>query len=266
MKKLKPYIYILALFSLPMLFTPFLRRLQRESAKSLTQPARPQAPPADSITARPATAIALHAASGDIDPATLPDSLAAAYKAALYQALELGAAMLDRGDSAHTVAQAVVATLERAPAIAALPKRRGHTGAATRLAIGKKGQRGGPGGPAAPASLHAAPGCAALDRHGNLAAASAAAAPAGYDIWADTTTCAVTLAATGKTSCAAHQVASRARHGRQNLAAAIEAAGAAGVAVDTRGQTAAAGAAACLMHAWRDASGQKGLALTPIKP
>ncbi|HOG19658.1 MAG TPA: isoaspartyl peptidase/L-asparaginase [Salinivirgaceae bacterium] len=109
MNKIKPYLYILLLFLIPMIFFHFFRNTNgndkekaTETVKDTSLKNQKEVPPS----------LVIHGGAGTADPEMMSDSLKIAYKSALYEVLEVGKTMLLNGDSAHHVVIKVISIME----------------------------------------------------------------------------------------------------------------------------------------------------------
>ncbi|MDY0280365.1 MAG: isoaspartyl peptidase/L-asparaginase [Salinivirgaceae bacterium] len=107
LKKATPYLGILLLFVIPALFIPFIKKSQMLHKEQLSTTVQ-----SVEIKRDTTFAIVIHGGAGISDPTLLPDTTQAAIKGSLTEALELGKAMLLRGDSAHIVVASVIVLLE----------------------------------------------------------------------------------------------------------------------------------------------------------
>jgi beta-aspartyl-peptidase (threonine type) len=109
----KPYLYILAFLIVPILFVPILRKVKSKSSFYQTQ-----ALVQDSIIPTKSLVnygLAIHGGAGNFSESDIPTELQVAYKAKMYEALELGMAKVEQGDSAPQVVLAVIKILEDSP-------------------------------------------------------------------------------------------------------------------------------------------------------
>jgi beta-aspartyl-peptidase (threonine type) len=114
LKHVKPYLFILAFLLVPLLFVPIIKRVNNnffakneaiELNISTTQ----------SIHNKIPFALAIHGGAGNIKPGVFTPEQEAAYKSKLYEALQLGIAKLNNGDSALFVVVEVIKLLEDSP-------------------------------------------------------------------------------------------------------------------------------------------------------
>ena len=111
LKHVKPYLYLLTFFLLvSLLIAPLIKHVnnkfftQNESLKLNISP-----------QANKPFALAIHGGAGNIQPGVFTSEQEAAYKSKLYEALQLGIAKLNNGDSALFVVIEVIKLLEDSP-------------------------------------------------------------------------------------------------------------------------------------------------------
>lgn len=112
MRRIRPYLYILLLFLIPLISLPFIFKTNLRHKEKLHQRI------VDSTTQTLDTISPIVVISGNIDaytPVQLSDTLQIAYKSALYEILETSISMLNRGDSAQYVVVKAISMLENNP-------------------------------------------------------------------------------------------------------------------------------------------------------
>ncbi|HON18503.1 MAG TPA: isoaspartyl peptidase/L-asparaginase [Salinivirgaceae bacterium] len=109
MKNIRPILYLLLLFIIPLISIPLLKRARNQHEDALSKTI---VVPSDTAHYY---AIAIHGGAGNNSLSSIPDSVKVLYQTSLYQVLEQGKMMLARGDSAQYVVVAVVSMLEDNP-------------------------------------------------------------------------------------------------------------------------------------------------------
>lgn len=114
LKHVKPYLFILAFLLVPLLFVPIIKRVNNnffaENEAIELNISTPQG-----IHDKTPFALAIHGGAGNIKPGIFTPEQEAAYKSKLYEAIQLGIAKLNNGDSALFVVMDVIKLLEDSP-------------------------------------------------------------------------------------------------------------------------------------------------------
>lgn len=110
LQHIKPYLFILTFFLIPLLFIPLLKNIKNNSAEeNLPQPTQTV------NTSSTKFGLAIHGGAGNITPEQFTADEEAKYKAKLYEAVQLGIGMINQGDSAINVVVEVIKVLEDSP-------------------------------------------------------------------------------------------------------------------------------------------------------
>ncbi|MDA3890709.1 MAG: isoaspartyl peptidase/L-asparaginase [Salinivirgaceae bacterium] len=109
LKHVKPYLFILSFFLIPLIFAPLIKSVKNKYFVTETAFI-----PAAEIKAIP-YALAIHGGAGDITPNNFTPEQEAQYKTKLYEALQVGISKLNNGDSAILVVVEVIKILEDSP-------------------------------------------------------------------------------------------------------------------------------------------------------
>jgi beta-aspartyl-peptidase (threonine type) len=107
--KIKPYLFILLVFIIPLLLIPVIK-MARESSEAKYNLNVSTEKVKDSLGNT--FAIAIHGGAGNFTPDDLTDEQKIAYKKALFEVLENGKMLLNSGEKATNVVVAVIKTLE----------------------------------------------------------------------------------------------------------------------------------------------------------
>ncbi|PLX14726.1 MAG: beta-aspartyl-peptidase [Salinivirgaceae bacterium] len=110
--KIKPYIFILLVFAIPLLFIPIIK-MAKEKSNMMYNEKPLENKIADTIS--DTYAIAIHGGAGNFLPQDLTEEQTLAYKKALFEALEKGKSMLNSGAKATDVVVSVIQLLENNP-------------------------------------------------------------------------------------------------------------------------------------------------------
>ncbi|MDA3866334.1 MAG: isoaspartyl peptidase/L-asparaginase [Salinivirgaceae bacterium] len=106
-KKLKPYLFVLVIFIIPLFLIPIIKEAKENSSPSNNQIKKTKKPKQDNTYA-----IAIHGGAGNFTIDDLSEEVQMAYKKALFEALETGKTLLAKGVSAPDVVVAVIEKLE----------------------------------------------------------------------------------------------------------------------------------------------------------
>lgn len=109
MSKIKPYLYILLLFLIPMVFFHFFRNTNGDRKERVTEAVEETSFKKQKEIS---PSLVIHGGAGTADPGMMSDSLKIAYKSAMFEVLEIGKAMLLNDDSAHHVVIKVISMME----------------------------------------------------------------------------------------------------------------------------------------------------------
>ena len=110
--KIKPYLFILLIFIIPLLLIPVIKMAKENSDAKYNMNTLKQVK-SDSLSNT--YAIAIHGGAGNFTPDDLTEEQKLAYKKALFEALEKGKSMLNSGDKATNVVVEVIKLLENNP-------------------------------------------------------------------------------------------------------------------------------------------------------
>lgn len=108
--KIKPYLFILLIFAIPLFLIPIIKLAKEKSPLSQEPPAKHRPDSLQGIYA-----IAIHGGAGNFTPGDITEKSKLAHKKALFEALETGKSMLGDGKSATDVVVSVIAMLENNP-------------------------------------------------------------------------------------------------------------------------------------------------------
>lgn len=105
--KVKPYLFVLIIFAIPLLFIPVIKMAKSEGDKNLhhNKPMANKSEPGK-------FAIVIHGGAGNFTAETFSEETLMEYKKSLYEALEKGRMMLENGKPAVDVVVAVIEMLE----------------------------------------------------------------------------------------------------------------------------------------------------------
>lgn len=110
LQHIKPYLFILAFFLIPLLFIPLIKNVKNNyKQETLVKPSEIVVPTNNGF------GIVIHGGAGNIVPDNFSPDEEAQYKAKLFEAVQLGIAKLNRGDSAVQVVVDVIKILEDSP-------------------------------------------------------------------------------------------------------------------------------------------------------
>lgn len=110
--KIKPYVFILLVFAIPLLFVPIIK-MAKENSNALHSEKPIDKKLKDTISDN--YAIAIHGGAGNFNPQDLSEEQSLAYKKSLFEALEKGKSMLNSGKKATEVVVDVIKLLEDNP-------------------------------------------------------------------------------------------------------------------------------------------------------
>jgi beta-aspartyl-peptidase (threonine type) len=110
--KIKPYVFILLVFAIPLLFVPIIK-MAKENSNALHSEKPIDKKVKDTISDN--YAIAIHGGAGNFIPQDLSEEQSLAYKKSLFEALEKGKSMLNSGKKATEVVVDVIKLLEDNP-------------------------------------------------------------------------------------------------------------------------------------------------------
>lgn len=105
--KIKPYLFVLLIFVIPLLFIPVIKTAKNEGDRKFSQQKSLKTKKPDGIYA-----LAIHGGSGNFTESDFSESTLMAYKKSLFEALETGKLMLQQGKSSVDVVVAVIEILE----------------------------------------------------------------------------------------------------------------------------------------------------------
>ncbi len=121
-KHFKPYIFILLFLLVPLLFFQVVKKIlnkdKYEETRVISQLVEDaeNTIPANNIEANTASfGIVIHGGAGNIVKDNIPQELEVAFKTKLFEAIQTGKSMLDNGDSAIYIIEAVIHILEDSP-------------------------------------------------------------------------------------------------------------------------------------------------------
>lgn len=107
LQKVKPYLFVLIIFAIPLLFIPVIKMAKSKGDKKFEQSKLKMDEP------KPGKyAIVIHGGSGNFTNETYSEEMLMAYKKSLYEALEKGRLMLEKGECSANVVVEVIELLE----------------------------------------------------------------------------------------------------------------------------------------------------------